>query len=485
MVERRKPTIDSRIERQIITGLIISTEFIKEITPIFKTTSLTLPFAKIVARWCLDYYGEFEEAPGKHIQDIFISHRDEMDEAVGDLTEEFLTNLSKEYEREVNFNVGYIVKKAEEYLRQQSIRDLRDTLSQDLVGGRTEEAEARVANFTRLVRPRSMGINPINDREAIIRAFDQDSGELLFRMPGDLGRMIGTFERGWFVIIVGPMKRGKTWWLQEVALRGLFAGLNVLFVSLEMSETQMTRRIQHNLTGLPTKRWSGEMEIPTFNCKRKPICRDAVEGPFCTLCRGGKEFTPVVHFETMNKQALTTEKALTKGAALTRSLLRGASFKLIDPPAGSINFSDLKVMLDNWEHYEGWIPDVIVTDYSDKFKAEPHASKEYRHRIYETIVAHKAMAIERNILMVSGSQSNTGREEEKNVGSGDFAEDIRKRAEVDVAWSLNQTPVEKTKGIMRVRMMAQRHDFYDTSQECMVLQNFKIGKPYLDSILIK
>jgi len=94
---------------------------------------------------------------------------------------------------------------------------------------------------------------------------------------------------------------------------------------------------------------------------------------------------------------------------------------------------------------------------------------------------HKALASERKCLVISASQSNTGRDDEKKIKSGDFAEDIRKRAEVDIAFSLNQTSDQKEKGIMIISPMKIRDDDFNPKMECMVLQQLRIGKPYLDS----
>lgn len=505
MITRNKPP-DSRIERQIAIGMITNTPFVREIEQIYRPDFLALPYVKTVVGWCLDYYQRYKEAPGRHIQDIFIAHRQgSLDPAQADLIETFLAGLSDEYEQAETFNVQYVSDKAEKHFRQQALDNLRKQLATSIVGGRIEDGEALVADFNRIVRHQSVGVDPISNTEEVVKALDDtQKGDTLFSMPGDLGRMIGPFERGHLVAILAPMKRGKTWWLQEIALRGLFSGYNVLFVSLEMTKRQMIRRMYHNLCALPSKRWATEgFVIPVFDCKENQynlcdkISRKCNTGIMddgdkliypvpkqykpCTACRGEREYKATAWHRVQEFTALDAIKAVKKARALKKTFLRGGRLKLYTPPPNTLSVAQLQTMLDNWEYYEAWVPDVVITDYSDKFAPEDRAIKEYRHRIYQTILAHKALALGRNILVVTAAQSNTGRDDRKDVGAGAWAEDIRKKAEVDIAWSLNQKPEEKQQGIMRILMSAQRHDDFDTVSECMVLQQLKIGKPYLDS----
>ena len=55
--------VDASIERNIITGMITSNDFLKEIQPVIRTNLLQSSFARSLAKWCLEYYEEYEEAP--------------------------------------------------------------------------------------------------------------------------------------------------------------------------------------------------------------------------------------------------------------------------------------------------------------------------------------------------------------------------------------------------------------------------------------
>lgn len=459
----REKAPDTRFERSIVTGMIISTEFLQGITPIYQEECLRIPFAKTVARWCLEYFSQYQIAPGKHIEDIFRDQKNNIsgpDEA--DMVETFLFDISKEYVKSETFNAKYILDKAENHFRELSLKNLTKEIQKALIGGRIEEAEALVKGYTRITRMQTKGVDPVTDSKVIAAALDDNSGDKLFSLPGILGKTIGMLERGWLFSFVGASGTGKTWWLMLTALRALFSGLNVVFISMEMSEKQMARRIQHWINGQPTKRWAGELLIPTF----------------------ANSFDTKIYYKTVTKKELTISKAINKSKALKRSaLIRGSSFKLITYPSRSITMNDINAYLHNLEYYEGFIPDVIVTDYADKVKPQD-SRQQYRHQIAGIWEAHKALAQEKNCLVITASQSNTARTG-SDIKQGDWSEAIAKLELCDVGMAINMSPSDKKKGIMRTLMVKQRDDDFDLLQEIMILHQLKIGRPYLDSRLMK
>ena len=312
--------------------------------------------------------------------------------------------------------------------------------------------------------------------------------------------------------MVGAAKTGKIWWLMLTALRALFAGYNVIFVSLEMSEKAMIRRIWHYINGMPTRKWAGEMLIPVWDCEHNQkgtcdftskrlskvdlartedneiiipksikefvaLCPPAYRP--CTECKGTRDYACTSWFKKEDKKELTIAEVMKKKHAIKRSaLIRGSKFHLVEFPSGTLTMSELKAYLYNLEQYEGFVPDVIVTDYADKFK--PERNGEYRHGINEIWEGHKGLAQEKNALVVTASQSNTTRTG-KAIKQGSWAEDIRKINLVDGAMALNMTPEQKLKGIMDCGIMAQRHDSFDVLSVVRVLHQLKIGRPYLGS----
>ena len=516
MIQRRKP-LDSRIERQLVTGLIVSEQFIREIQPILKISDLQLPFARTVATWCLEFYNTHKSAPGKIIRDIFIERRKhDLDSDQAELIEDFLVSISDEYESGETFNVNYYLEKATLHLRSTSCQNLAREITKAISGGRIEEAEALAKGYERVSRPTSKGVDPINDNQVIANAFAENAGDKLFKLPGAVGDAMGFFERGWLAAYVGASGMGKTWWLMLTALKALFSGYNVIVLSLEMSEKQMTNRIWHYISGMPTRKWAGEMLVPVWDCERNqrgtcdfskkragkinlitgddsevwlPQRKSALqefdkENPNgylpCTACMGSKAFVCTNWYKKVSKEELTVAKVLKKKQAMKRSaMIRGSKFHLVEFPSGQLTMSELRAYLYNLEQYDGFIPDVIITDYADKFKPEQNYG-EPRHGINEIWEGHKGLAQEKNACVITASQSNTSRTGKK-IKPGDWAEDIRKKNLVDAGMALNMTDEQKIRGIMECSMMKARHDFFDGGANVKVLHQLKIGRPYLSS----
>ena len=447
--------IDSRVEKKIITGMIMSTRFLQEIQPIFRP--LRVPFANTIAGWSNTYYEKYRQAPQRHIQDLYIAHsgNGRMDEDSKELISEFLHGLSDEYSRAKKFNVNYVLDSAEKYFRILSIEELKAKLTQNLLKGDIDKAENNVKGYERVVRPETEGVNPFA-RDIIRKAFDRRTGGALFNFPGTLGRAVGKFEREQLVAFIGKAGIGKTWWLMWIAILGVFEGYNVVFVSLEMSEEQMIQRIHQHINAKPVDD-EEEVSIPMFD----------------------EDYE--IEYKTVRRKSLCDSVSIKKINAIMESgiLSRKDNFRVLFYPSNTVPVSTLEIQLQNMEYYDGFIPDIIVTDYADKFKAETKMF-ERRHQLAQIWGAHKAMAQKRKCLVVTASQSNTMRTG-KDIRQGDWAESIEKINEIDIGLALNQKPEQKRDGYMRVGILKQRFHRFDLLREVTVLQSYDIGRPYLDS----
>lgn len=481
--------------------MITSKQFLTEIQSIYSPQGMMTSATRIIAQWCNEYYQKYSEPPGKAIEDIFRERKDiDLDSGTIDEIELFLSSISDEYETGDKFNSKYILDKAEKYFRLSALENLRMDLTQTIIGNRVEDGEELISNFRRVTKIETVGVDPFFDTSKIIEALDDDSGDQLFKLYGKLGEMIGELERGYLMGIVGAPAAGKTWWLLIIALRALFAGYKVLFLSLEMSEKQIIRRIMHWMTGLPIKKYAGKLLLPVFDClwnqtnecidecdvgiinsqsDTKPKFHKTKNYKPCTKCRGTSEYEPATWFEQKDKEPLDIAEALKKRKILSRmSIIRSNRFKIAQFPSGELTMTQLKTYIHNLEYYNGFIPDVIITDYADKFKAEKY--REYRHGLNEIWEGHKSLAQEKNCLVVTASQTNTARTG-KDIVQGSWAEDIRKLNLIDVGFAINQTPEEKLQGYYRCGVLKQRHEDFNLLGEVCVLNCLKIGRPYLDS----
>ena len=196
-------------ERKILIYLITSDDFCKRIIPIFHPAHLKSEYSRIVGEWIVEYYSKYKEAPKQIIQEIYREKREYIkDEEDSDLVADFLQKLSTDYANTSPNNLEFSAEKAEKYLKLRSVEVLIEDLQNSVIKNDPLTAEQMIANYSRVEMPTGEGTDLLEDSQNIIDAFN-DEEEVLFKFPGVLGDIAGTFSRGEFVSFMAPMKRGK------------------------------------------------------------------------------------------------------------------------------------------------------------------------------------------------------------------------------------------------------------------------------------
>jgi intein/homing endonuclease len=198
-------------ERQAVTEMSVDTAFLRQLRPIIKQEYFKAPFAKVVSKWCLDYWDQYEEAPGRHIEDIYKSkeRNDEIDEDTADLVDTFLQSISDEFERSDNRSTEYFARTAEKYFRKRALEIHNEEIKQLTSVGDVDNAESRIAEFRRPARDEGGWVNPFTNEVIIQEAFTHTT-KPLFRLPGALGEKLNDLlVREGFLSFMGPEKRGK------------------------------------------------------------------------------------------------------------------------------------------------------------------------------------------------------------------------------------------------------------------------------------
>lgn len=499
----RKRVVNTSIEDKILTGLIVSDKVCRDVYKMIRKNSFLNPYIQTISKWIIDYYKKYHKAPKQQIQDIYNVEKEKIKEEEHPLISSFLSRISESFEKEESLNEDYLIDISIEYLKKTAMKNIIAKVDSCLEVGKVSDAEKELFSYKQVTRDSGKFINPFSE-DAIKKFFEDEANESnrLFSMDGALGNLIGTFERGTLVGIMAPAKRGKSFWLMEVAIRAFFERKKVLFVSLEMPQFKMERRILKRIVSRGNE--SKDFVFPCFDCYKNQmnICRKSVRVgrgklrdasgnkpevfdrginyTVCDVCRGTNDFQVDTWFTLIRKQRKTLANTKKLGQGLMQ--MYSDNFRLVCYPKFSANVSDIKSDIDILEADEDWIPDVIVVDYADILA--PEDSRVIgRDRYDETWKMFGNLADIRRALVVTASQTNRQSFNKKNVTQIDAAEDIRKIANVDVMISLNQTPQEKRQGVMRVAVVAGRDDDFDQYRTCLVLQNLELAQVCLDSEL--
>jgi replicative DNA helicase len=495
----KRRTIDSSIEEKILTGMIVSDSFCRDISKIINKDTFSVPFIARVAVWCKDYHKRYKQAPGIHISDIFEIEKEKIDEPDQKAISTLLAKLSADHQSE-EFNEEYLKDRAFEHFRERNLKQAITKASSLSELGRTSEAEKVMESYKRASILTSGWEDPF-DIDVMKNYFADQTAkkDIIFQLPGEIGRFIGPFQRNWLVGFLAPTKRGKSWWLIELAIQAMLHRKKVIFISLEMNSSRVFGRMYNRLTSMSNE--TKDYIFPCFDCKKnqenncnKSIRTNIVrllnpegEKPQynrefgyrpCVVCRNKKDFVPETWFTNVKKEKMKFSQAV----KLIRSQVShfGSSLKIKSYPAGSTNLSRVMDDVHGLYDMDGFVPDLIVIDYADILAPED-ARMIGRERTDQTWQTLKRVGDELHCCVASASQANRQSFDKKNVTQIDTSEDIRKIAHGDLWLAINQTPQEKRSSISRISKIAMRDEDFDQYASVIVLQQLALGQVLLDS----
>lgn len=504
------------IERRIVTGLIVSDEYIRGISEIWDTDLLQSTTARTLSDWCMEYFRRYSKSPNKDIEGIYDAHRrNGLDPDTADDIASVLSDLSDEFERG-KFNVEYLMDETMKYF---SIRHLKrhvNLLQGELDTGSITEAEKIATGYHRISKNGKNTVDPFT-KEVVSRAFEERAQPMI-KFGKALGRMWDSqFCRDSFVALMGPEKRGKSQLLLEVAIRSLIENWNVAFFQAgDMSESQQVKRICTYVAKKSTEeKYCGELLIPVLDCQKNQDNTCTLKDRTCACgvvhtseftfekltleelstifkdkrnanyehCRsdGCKERIPAIWFKLRKEIDPLTENEAQKIIHSFRRRFR-KRFQLVTYPNETLTISEIKALLDTWEQTEMFVPDVIVIDYADLLAPDLDTIRmDFRHQENKKWQRLRALSQSRHCLLVTATQTDTDSYKKNLLTMDNFSETKTKYAHVTAMYGLNQSDQEKKIGIMRINEIVIREGDFDRTVAVRVLQRLQIGRPYLGS----
>ena len=483
--------------------MIVSTQFNQETVHLLNLDYFTNSFIRKVARWCVDFFNNYEVAPFNHIQDIFTEKRVELADEDADLIQKILVDISNKYELDTGLNVGYSVDQALRFFKKRELEITSNNVKLLLEKGNVEGAEDQINQFTKIAKVTSGWIDPFSS-DYSNEVFQNE--EAMFRFPGQLGKFLGGMQRGWLIAFAAGFKKGKTFILQELAIAAVQQRLKVAFFSLEMYRAASNERLYKRLLGAGSDE-RGPAVYPCFDCAHNqdgscnkpertnsiPLTTTGTKPPFsynnkytpCTYCRTNdpKEYQLAWWKEVIVRPAFN--KTNVDRQIDSMSKLYKNSYRFKNYPRFSANTSDIIRDLDILERTDNFIPDVIIVDYADILKAEDSGPSTGVSQLDDTWKSLSKLAGERHALVVTASQITRAGMDKKQVKVADTALWVGKTAHLDMFGTLQQTPGEKKDGVMRVGLVAHRYADFDENSNCIILQKLDYGQVCLDSEIMR
>jgi replicative DNA helicase len=495
--------IDTVSEQNLLTGLIVSDLFCRQLLPIIRPEFFQIEYSIPVVQWIKNHYSQYEKAPKGSIQEIFLAEKRNINYELSEGIEIFLKNLSEKFEKQESFNEEYLLDQSVKYVKQRALLYHADLVRALAEEGKEEEAELEIVNYKKVSKQTSDWVNPFDEK--VIEEFFLRQDEYLLKLPGIMGELFGGLKRTWLTGIMAPPKVGKTFFLVDTAVAALSNRLKTAFFTLEMQDYEVASRTYKRITALTEEK--GDIFIPTFDCVRNqndscnrpdrvchigllqpngdpPLQGEEPEGYLpCVICRLSRDFIAAVWYRKETKQKITMTRVKKKAKGMA-TMYGKDMFRVLSYPIGTANLGDIKNDLEVLEYSEDFIPDVVIVDYADILKPE-NTSLVGREAINETWKGLKSLAQDRHCLVVTATQANRESIGKKNVRQTHVSEDIRKLAHVDIFGVLNQTAKEKRKGVIRIGIIARRHGESDEGVQALAIQSLQIGQPFLDDVYFR
>jgi hypothetical protein len=447
-------------ELAILKACVTDTVTVSRLASLSDQLRFRTKYGRLVFDWCVGHLEKYGEAPGIQTLTEYVGKWSlkNTDDAVLDRLENFIVQLD-----DLPVNTEYIADKIGAYFSRLSLEKLNEDLTDMLEVSDVEQAQAAVASWRPVQIGMDRSIDVLRDKDAMARALDFKK-EALVQYPAGLGEFFGNdLGRGALIAFMGPEKRGKTFWLMDVAWRAMTQRLRVAFFSIgDMTEEQCMSRFMERAARRPM--WPTTAKIPkelAWGADRKSYTVRHEERTWddkLTFQDAWKACDQIVNYSGSNKPLL----------------------RLSVHANDTVGVEDIETQLDFWEK-DGWMADVIVVDYADLLLF-PRGSADTRdgtNRVWKRL---RKLTQERHCLGVTATQTSAASYDAYVITRSHFSEDKRKLAHVTGMVGLNQTDAEKNDGIMRLNWIVRRDNAFSEFKCCLCAGSPAVGNLAIRSV---
>lgn len=254
---------------------------------------------------------------------------------------------------------------------------------------------------------KDMGTDYFYDPKARLMKIKDKNGQISTGWKSIDDRLFGGMNRGELNIFAGGSGAGKSLFLANLGVNWALAGLNVIYLTLELSEELVSMRIDSMITGIPSR------EI----------------------------------FKSLDDVEMKVKMIGKKAGSLQVKYL----------PSGK-TANDLRSYLKEYEIKTGKKPDVLLVDYldllmplskkispADLFIKDKYVSEELRN-----------LAMEKNCIFVTASQLNRGAVEEVEFDHSHISGGISKIQTADNVFGIFTSRAMRERGRYQIQLMKTR-----------------------------
>jgi hypothetical protein len=466
---------DGEEERQILTGMIVDRTVLGRISSVWQKGAK--PFdgegANALGRICVAYFRQFGKPPDKDIVGRVIRwhERNGKDKTAGEMMNRIVRSLSDRWEQaKADVNPEVLVEMAQSVFRKVTLRRMAEDVLAALDSGQTDKAEEVRKGYAAVELGSKEG--SFLENEELWQAAFAEPDKSIVEYGSGLGEFFGhSLGRDSFFAFMAAEKRGKTWWLADLAWRAMSQQLRVAYFQAgDQSRNQIMRRF-------------------AVRAARRPRRAQTIVLPKGIEYNGEKKrsFPAEREEKTFDEPLRWREAYDSYMQKLGRIKSRGELFFLTCYGNGSLSVEQIKSMLLHKAHAEGWTADVVVVDYAD-ILAAPSTSSHYsdeRAQVNANWIALKNLSTELHCLVVTATQVKAEAYKADLLLMSHFSEDKRKYAHVDGMVGINVDVHEKARSACRLNWLVLRDDDFNTYRPVHCLGCTPIGNPAMLSVYPK
>lgn len=468
--------LDGTRTRTILVGMIVDDVVCGRIASKWAKDGLfESKFANIIASWCCKYYKGYGKAPGKNIKTIFEEWAEspQSDKDTVSLIERLLQTLDGHYKlTRSTINSKFILEMAARHFEEVSISKLSESLKEQIESGKLPDAKKILAKFNPPKIDLDASIDLFQDTEVIRKNFELVK-ESIIKYPGDAGKFFAeNLEREGFIAFMGSEKKGKTFWLLDMAWRAALQRRKVAFFEVgDLTERQIIHRFGVRAARRPLR--PTKEGRPVYIPKSLEF-KDNKKTEIAVLKDVRVDYKDGLSWQEANKAL--------KQIAKEKIRSNDPFIKLSVHATRSLSVQGMRSIIDGWG-ISKWVPDVVIVDYADILAPPPGFNGDSRDAVNETWMALRRLSQELKCLVVTATQTKAAAYTAETLTMEHFSEDKRKFAHVTGMVGINQSDVEKENGIQALNWLVLREDEFLIRNKVYVGGSLAIANPCVCSLL--
>lgn len=303
---------------------------------------------------------------------------------------------------------NWFLREFEKFCRHKALRDAILASPDLLDDGRYGEVEATIKAAVQIALVKDLGTDYYANPKERLEAIRQGKGQISTGWKTVDEKLYGGLNRGEITIFAGQSGAGKSLFLQNMAVSWALAGLNVVYLSLELSEKLCAMRIDAMHTGYETREVMKNIDD--------------------------------VHMKVRASQQRS------HGSLRIKQLPNGCTA------------NDIRAYIKEYEIHVGRKVDAILVDYLDLMFPMSRKISAENLFVKDKYVAEELrnLAVELDILCVSASQLNRGSYEEIEFDPSHIAGGISKVNTADNVIGIFTSAAMKEGGRYQIQFMKTR-----------------------------